>query len=223
MIVIGITGSIGMGKSTAAEMLQRLGVPVHDSDAEVHNLLRYDSPAWPAFAKAFPYFSYPQIYGRKFSWKLWGRGRSPFWRFVKRKALGKIVFKSEAEREKLEAVLHPFVRKAQDDFIRKQRNLDRNIVALDIPLLYETGADLRVDYVMNISAPAHVQAKRVLARPNMTAEKFKAILKRQMPDGEKSARADFVIHSGLGRAHMMKEIRAALAKMKSMTETELAA
>lgn len=214
MIILGITGSIGMGKSTAASMLQHLGIPVHDSDECVHKLLRHDSPAWGAFAAAFPYFSYPQIYGRTWSWKLWRGGFSPWWRSVNRRALGKLVFEDEAKRRKLESVLHPFVRRDQDTFIRSQKNLGREIVALDIPLLFETGAQTRVDYTVNITAPLFIQKERVFRRPNMSAEKFSAILVRQMPDGEKSARADFVIHSGLSRANMMKDLKKILCHVK---------
>ena len=189
-----------MGKSTAGEMLTRLGVPVHDSDAAVHDLLQRNSAAWRALRKAFPFFLYPQIY--KF------RGG------INRKALGKVVFKSTQEREKLEAILHPLVRNSQERFISDNRRLGRDIVALDIPLLFETGADKRVDCVINVSAPAHIQERRVLSRPNMTKEKFQSILKTQMSDGEKCARADFVVHSGLGRAQMMKELKAVLVKIK---------
>lgn len=211
MIVIGLTGSIGMGKSTAGSMLEYLGVPVHDADKTVHELLHFGSEAWAALAAAFPYFSYPQIYGRKHFW-------NPFKetvRFLKRDALGKVVFENAEERQKLENVLHPYVRKAQTEFINQQRGFGREIVALDIPLLFETGADLRVDYTINISAPAFVQAKRVLARPGMTEKKLEGILKRQMPDGEKCARADFVVHSGLGRAQTMKELRQCLATIRA--------
>ena len=203
MIILGITGSIGMGKTTAGSMLEYLGVPVHDADVSVHELLKFDSKAWPALAATFPYFSYPQIYGRRHAWNPFKETE----RFLKREALGKIVFEDEQEREKLESILHPFVRQDQDEFIKQQRSLGKKTVALDIPLLFETGADQRVDYTINISAPSFIQRARVMARPGMSDEKLDAILQRQMPDGEKSARADFVVHSGLGRAHMMKELK----------------
>ncbi len=200
MIVIGLTGSIGMGKTTAAEMLTRLGVPVHDSDFEVHGLLMRGSAAWKDLRKAFPFFLYPQIY--KF------RGG------INRKNLGRLVFANKKDREKLESILHPQVRIAQDRFISDHRRMGNDIVALDIPLLFETGAEKRVDTVINISAPAYIQEKRVLSRPGMTQDKFRAILQTQMSDGEKCARADFVVHSGLGRAQMMKELKAVLVKIK---------
>ena len=216
MIVLGITGSIGMGKTTAGSMLEYLGVPVHDADASVHDLLRFDSKAWTALAAAFPYFSYPQIYGRKHAWNPFKETQ----RFLKRDALGKIVFENEEEREKLESILHPFVRKDQDQFIKYQSNFGKKIAALDIPLLFETGADKRVDYTINISAPSFIQRARVISRPDMSDEKLDAILKRQMPDGEKNARADFVVHSGLGRAVMMKELKQILYTITGEPNTE---
>ena len=218
MIVIGITGSIGMGKSTAGSMFEYLGVPVHDSDAAVHDLLKFGSEAWFALAAAFPFYSYPQIYGRKHYF-------NPFKktvRFLRRDQLGKIVFNNDKEREKLEGILHPLVQKSQKQFINAQQNMGRDIVALDIPLLFETGADARVDYTVNVTAPNFIQRARVLARPNMTEKKFEGILKRQMPDGEKSARADFVVHSGLGRAHMMKDIKKILSIINENNNKQMA-
>lgn len=200
-----------MGKSTAGSMLEYLGVPVHDADAKIHELLRYGSEAWRALAAAFPYFSYPQIYGRKHAWNPF----KPTERYLKRGALGRIVFEDESERLKLEGIMHPFVRKAQDAFIQAQKGLGRDMVALDIPLLFETGADARVDYTVNITAPAFVQHARVLRRSGMDVKKLSAILRRQMPDGEKCARADFVVHSGLGRSVMMKELKAVIVKIRN--------
>ncbi len=210
MIVLGLTGSIGMGKTTAGSMLEYIGVAVHDSDASVHELLRYGSQAWYAVTAAFPYFSYPQIYGRKHFWN----PLKDTQRYLRRDALGKLVFEKDHEREKLEAILHPLVQKSQNEFIKAQERLGRDIVALDISLLFETGADQRVDYTINISAPVFIQKARVLARVGMTQKKLSGILKRQMPDGEKCARADFVVHSGLGRSVMMKELKAAVAKIR---------
>lgn len=214
MIVIGLTGSIGMGKSTAGAMLERLGVPVHDSDAAVHELLRPGSVAWPALTAGFPYSAHPQIYRRAFSFREMLRFSKTRERSIDRAALGRIVFADAAARGKLEAILHPFVQDAQRGFIQRQRALGRKIVALDIPLLFETGAEARVDYTLVVTAPAHVQHARVMARRGMSAEKLKGILARQMPDGEKRARADFVVHSGLGRAYMMREIKTVLQTVK---------
>ncbi len=198
MIILGLTGSIGMGKSTASAMLEHLGVPTHDSDAAVHDLMQPDQPGMNAVRAAFPYFSYPQIY--KIGW--WGRPRT-----LNRQALGKLVFEKPELRETLERIIHPLVREAQRDFIRIQRNLGRDIVALDIPLLFETGADKALHYTINVTAPAHVQRRRVLARSNMSEEKFARILDAQMQDGEKSARADFVVQTGLGRAVTMRQLK----------------
>lgn len=187
-----------MGKSTAAGMLNQMKIPIHDSDAEVHRLLSIDEQARLALAAQFPFYRYFGIYGRKGK-----NGIRPF----NRKKLGKLVFENAKERKKLEKILHPLVRKSQDEFMRTQRNSGADIVALDIPLLFETGAEQRVDYTIAISAPAFIQKERVLSRPNMTSEKFNAILKTQMPDSEKCSRADYVVPSGLGKAHMMKALK----------------
>jgi dephospho-CoA kinase len=218
MIVLGVTGSIGMGKSTIGSMLEFLGVPVHESDHVVREMLKFGSPAWYALAAQFPYFSYPQIYGKRHFF-------NPFKdteRYLKRDVLGKIVFDNENERKKLESVLHPFVKKAQGEFIKRQRAMGKDIVALDIPLLFETGADSRLDYTLVVTAPAFLQANRVLSRPGMTTDKFRGILQSQMPDGEKVARADFVVHSGLGRAYTMKELKKVLHKLRARKQQDAA-
>lgn len=222
MIVIGLTGSIGMGKSSAGAMLEYLGVPVHDSDKSVHALFYWDSPAWKDLKAAFPYHKYPQIYRERWAWALWKNSFSPWWRYIDRKALGKIVFSDEAERLKLEAITHPFVQQKQREFIHAQRQAGKRMVALDIPLLFETGAQNRVDYTVCVTAPAHVQKQRVLARPGMSEEKFHAILARQMPDAEKRARSDYIVHSGLGRAHMMKDVRGVLADITARSRQKRA-
>jgi len=213
MIVLGLTGSIGMGKSTAASMLENMSVPVFDSDAEVHRLLSSDDTAYRALAAQFPFYRYFMIYGRKGK-----NSRRPF----NRKKLGKLVFGNIKERKKLESILHPLVQKAQGEFIRKQRIAGADIVALDIPLLFETGAEQRVDYTINISAPAFVQQQRVLARPNMTQKKFDVILKTQMSDAEKCARADFVVPSGLGKAATMKALKKIIHDLRHKEEEEAA-
>ena len=209
MIIIGLTGSIGMGKSTVAAMMQTLGVPVHDADETVHELLEPGGKGIQPVCAAFPYFEYPQIYGKK-------SGFAP--RPLLRKELGAIVFADDEKRETLENILHPLVQESQTEFMRKHKALGVEIVALDIPLLFETGADQRVDYTINVSAPYEIQRARVLDRPGMTEEKFHAILERQMPDGEKCTRADYVLHTGLGRAHTMKELKTALRNIKENTE-----
>ena len=206
MIILGLTGSIGMGKTSTANMLQTLGVPIHDADEEVHALLAEGGKGNIAVRAAFPYFSYASVYGKKMK-----NGNRP----IDRKALGKIVFENDREREKLENILHPLVREAQTAFIKKHKNMGTYIVALDIPLLFETGADSRVDYVLTVDAPFFMQVARVLGRQNMTHDKFQSILSRQMPNKEKCARSDFVIHTGLGRAHTMKQLKEILNQIKS--------
>lgn len=207
MIVIGLTGSIGMGKSTAASMLERLGVPVHDSDAEVHELLRPGQAGALAVAEEFPYYSYPEIYA----------GLKDGLRPVDRKKLGELVFRDDAARLRLEAALHPLVREGQAAFIRKQAAMGRKMIALDIPLLFETGAETGVDFTITMTAPHFIQRRRVMAREGMDEGKFRAILARQTPDGEKRARADFVVHTGLGRAYTMRQLKAVLRVIKART------
>ena len=197
-----------MGKSVVVAMLEKLGVPTHEADAEVHKLLQPKGKAFRAVKAAFPYFSYAKIYGR--SWK----GAL----YINRKKLGAVVFNSPKERRKLEKILHPLVREAQSEFIRHMRQKGRKIIALDIPLLFEAGSDDLVDVIIVASAPYSIQRRRVLARPGMDEAKFKAILAQQTPDGEKCARADYVIHTGLGRAYAMKELRAALRDIKANTK-----
>lgn len=202
-----------MGKSTAAGMLETLGVPVHDSDAAVHELLAEGGKGNEAVRGAFPYASYTQIYGRKDRFGI---------RSIDRSELGKIVFENSEKREKLEAIIHPLVHESQTEFIRKHKNLGSQLVILDIPLLFETGAESRVDYILTVTAPDFVQKMRVMQRPGMTEEKFAAILARQMPNGEKCARSDFVIHTGLGRAHTMKQLKEALNQIKSKESKHIA-
>lgn len=199
MIVIGLTGSIGMGKSTVAAMLEELGVPVHDSDKTVHELMMPGEAGYNAIVAAFPYFEYPKLYKDK---------------VIDRAALGALVFSDDEKREILESILHPLVRESQQKFIRDQKRIGREMAALDIPLLFETGAEARIDFTIVASAPFHVQKERVLARPGMTEEKFESILSRQIPDAEKCARADFVVHTGLGRAQSMKELKLILNEIK---------
>ncbi len=205
MIVIGLTGSIGMGKSTAAAMLETLKIPVHSADDAVHELLAPGGGAALAVGAAFPYFEFPKIYGRK---------TKSGARAIKRKEFGEIIFKNDKLRKKLENILHPLVQDKQNKFIRSGKNKGLDIIALDIPLLFEAGREEAVDYIIVVTAPYEIQRTRVLARPGMDEDKFQAILKRQMPDGEKCARADYVIHTGLGRAQTMKELKSALADIR---------
>ena len=185
MIVLGLTGSIGMGKSTAARMFAEAGVPVHDSDEAVHRL--YAGAAAPLVEAAFPGTTVDGV--------------------VDRARLGPRVLGDPAALKKLEAIVHPLVRADTDAFLARHRAAGAPLAVLDIPLLFETGGRERVDRVVVVSAPADIQRERVLARPGMTAEKFEQILARQVPDAEKRRLADFVIDTG----HSFEQTRAAIA------------
>lgn len=187
MIVLGLTGSIGMGKSTAAKMLRRLGIPVHDADAAVHRLLAKGGAAVPLIAAAFPG---TVVAGR-----------------VDRPALGAKVFGNPQELRRLEAILHPLVQAATRRFLRRQQARRRQLVVLDIPLLFETGGEKRCDAVIVVTAPRFVQRARVLARPRMTPERFAEVERQQMPDREKRRRADFVIETGHGHRLALRQLR----------------
>lgn len=205
MIVLGLTGSIGMGKTTCAAMFKRLGIPIHDADQQVRALTGPGGEAYSTIQAAFPYFEFPSLYvdDKK-------RGV----RMIDRFKLAKLVFNCDDKRRRLENILHPLVRISQTNFIRAQQNMGQKLVVLDIPLLYETSGDNRVDYVAVASAPYHLQRQRVLCRPGMTEDKFNAILSKQIPDAEKCARADFIIQTGLGRAHSMKRVKEIVLGLK---------
>ncbi|WP_309084213.1 dephospho-CoA kinase [Chelativorans sp.] len=185
MIVIGLTGSIGMGKSTTARMFVEEGVPVHDSDATVHKL--YAGEAAPMVEALFPGTT---INGR-----------------VDREQLAKAVVANAEALRKLENLIHPLVRRDADRFVEEHRRKGTPLVVLDVPLLFETGGTDRVDKVVVVSAPAEVQRRRVLARPGMTEEKFEQILARQVPDVEKRKQADFVIDSSKGMDAARRAVR----------------
>lgn len=185
MIVLGLTGSIGMGKSTTARMFAEAGVPVHDSDETVHRL--YAGKAAPLVEAAFPGTTSGGV--------------------VDRARLGARVLGDAAALKQLEAIIHPLVRADAEAFLAKHRNAGESIAVLDIPLLFETGGRGRVDKVVVVTAPADVQRQRVLARPGMTEEKLASILARQVPDAEKRRLADFVIDTGNG----LEAARAAVA------------
>lgn len=179
MIIIGLTGSIGMGKSTVAGMFERLGVPVFDADAEVRAVQGPGGRALAAIEAAFPGTTHSQG--------------------LHRERLGAHVFGNAAALRRLEGILHPLVAEAQSAFLGAHRQKDA--VILDVPLLFEKGGWKRCHMSVVVSAPLRVQRARVLARPGMTATKFEAILKTQMPDAEKRALADVVIETGRGRRH----------------------
>ena len=194
MIRIGLTGSIGMGKSTAAAVLRRLGLPVHDADAAVHRLMERGGAAVAAVAAAFPGV---EVEGR-----------------IDRARLGAQVLGDDAALKRLEGILHPLVRAEARAFLAKQARLHRPLAVLDIPLLYETGGDKLCDAVIVVSAPAMIQRARVLRRPGMTEEKMQAILARQLPDAEKRRRADFVVQTGLTKGHSLRQLSAIVTLLK---------
>jgi dephospho-CoA kinase len=176
MIVLGLTGSIGMGKSTTAKMFSDAGIPVHDSDETVHRL--YAGAAAPLVEREFPGTVVNGV--------------------VDRAALGRRVIGDKQALKKLEKIIHPLVRADADAFLSRHRAAGAPLAVLDIPLLFETGGGDRVDKVVVVSAPAEVQRERVLARPGMSEEKFAAILASQVADEEKRRQADFVIDTGDG-------------------------
>ena len=192
MIVLGLTGSIGMGKSTAAKMLRMMGVPVHDSDKAVHEALLPRGPSYSAVANIFP--------------SAISKG------MVDRKKLGAIVFADKADLKKLEAILHPAAQASQQKFVRAMQAKGKKVAVLEIPLLFETGAEERVDYTITVTSPAAIQKRRVMKRKNMTEEKFRRIVESQMPDAEKQARADFVVQTGMGYATTFRELSKILKK-----------
>lgn len=180
MRVIGLTGSIAMGKSTTAAMLRRLGIPVHDADAAVHRLTAPKGRAVAAIAARFP-------------------GVVDETGAVDRRLLGPRVFKDPKELKALEAILHPLVKDEEKRFMQRQYREKRRLVVLDIPLLFETRGQGRCDAVWVVSAPRLLQTQRVLRRPGMTGDRLAAVRARQIPDAEKRRRADLVIPTGLGR------------------------
>ncbi len=195
MIVVGLTGSIGMGKSTTAAMFAAEGVPVYDADAEVHALYASGGAAVAPIEAAFP-----------------GVVRDGA---VDRGLLGQRVLGDEPAMKRLEAIVHPLVGATRAGFFEAAKAEGADIVLLDIPLLFETGGERTVDAVVVVSASADVQRKRVLARPGMAPEKLEAILARQKPDADKRAQADFVIDSGEGQESALAQVRQVLAKLRS--------
>jgi dephospho-CoA kinase len=187
MVILGLTGSIGMGKTTAAGMLRDLGVPVCDSDALVHGMLARGGVAVDPVGAAFA-----------------GVVRDGA---VDRAALAAPVFDDQAALRRLEAIIHPLVRLAQGRFLRAQAARRQPLVALDVPLLFESGTHELCDVVAVVTAPAFLQAARVLGRPGMSPERLRGILARQMPDAEKRRRAEFVIQSGAGRRHTLQRFK----------------
>lgn len=200
MIVIGITGSIGMGKTTVAGMLRDLGIPVHDSDECVHRLLAADGGAVGVVGKKFPEALKTDAAGRP---------------FIDRQVLGRIIFADRSKKKELEDILHPMVRAESDKFKAEMRQKAQRAVALDIPLLFETGGEKRVDVTICVSAPRDVQRERVLARPGMTSEKFDRIVAGQLPDAEKRKRAHYVVETGVGLEDTRLQLQKIIDKILS--------
>ena len=190
MIVLGLTGSIGMGKSTTARLFAEEGVPVHDADATVHRL--YSGEAVPLVEAAFP-----------------GVTREGA---IDRKELGKRVLGDKEALARLESIVHPLVRAAEARFLDEARASGAGVAVLDIPLLFETGRNADVDAVVVVSAGAEEQRRRVMERPGMTEEMFASILARQTPDAEKRARADVVIDTSRGIELAREQVRATLRR-----------
>jgi dephospho-CoA kinase len=194
MFILGLTGSLAMGKSTTARFFAEEGVPVHDADAVVHRL--YQGEAVEAIEAAFP--------GTTAGGK------------VDRQKLGARVLGDGAALRRLEAIVHPMVQASEREFLAAAQARGEKVAVLDIPLLYETGGDRRVDAVVVVSAPPEVQRARVLARPGMTVEKLESILAQQLPDVEKRARADFVVDTSQGFDAARAQVRAILDAVATM-------
>jgi dephospho-CoA kinase len=194
MITVGLTGSIGMGKSTTAAMFAAAGAPVYDADAEVHALYAKGGAAVEPVGEAFPGVVVDGA--------------------IDRALLSHRVVGNAEAMKRLEAIVHPLVGGTRVGFFEKAVADGADVVVLDIPLLFETGGEKRVDAVVVVSAPTDVQRQRVLARPGMDEAKLDAILARQMADVEKRARAHFVINTGQGLDHAREQVHAVLAKLR---------
>ena len=192
MIILGLTGSIGMGKTTAANMFADNGVPVYSADEAVHQL--YSGRAAPLIEAAFPG---TVVDGT-----------------VDRTKLSSAVLGKPEALKKLESIIHPLVHEEEAAFLARARADDADIALIDIPLLFETGGQSLVDKVAVVSAPADIQRERVLSRAGMTEAKFEAILARQMPDADKRARADFVIDSSGDFEETRAQIKAIIAELR---------
>jgi len=197
MKVIGLTGSIGMGKSVAANMLRRLGLPVFDSDRAVHDLLNPKGAVFETVALTFP--------------ESWDKKKL----VIDRKKLGEIVFGNAENRQKLESILHPLVWFEQKKFLSAAQKSGAKWAVLDIPLLF--GSERKCDLVICVDAPFLIQRQRVLGRPNMTEEKFFNILEGQMPNLEKKRRADITIDTGLGCAHTFRQLKTLVGQLQKGT------
>lgn len=200
IIVIGLTGSIGMGKSETAKMFERANIAVFDSDAAVHGLMAKNGAAVDRVEAAFT--------GVKGS------------DGIDRKALGARVFGDGAALKKLESILHPMVSAQRQDFFEQMKDQGHDMVVMDVPLLFETDGDQKCDYTVVVSAPAAIQRTRVLARPDMSVEKFENILAKQMPDSEKRQRADFIVQSDQGIGYAETQVGEIIEKIRQKIRIE---
>ncbi|HEX9070865.1 MAG TPA: dephospho-CoA kinase [Pseudolabrys sp.] len=198
MFILGLTGSLGMGKSATAKMFAEQGVPVHDADAAVHQL--YESEATPLIEAAFPGTT--------------GGGK------VNRDKLAQQVLGDTDAIKKLEAIVHPLVRNAEERFLTEAERKGATVAVLDIPLLFETGGDKRCDAVVVVSSPPDVQRARAFERPGMTEQKFAAVLAKQMPDADKRAMADFVVDTSKGFDAARAQVRDILARVVTMPKRQ---
>ena len=196
MVIVGLTGSIGMGKSTAAKMLRQMGVPVYDADAAVHALQAPGGIALPPIEAAFPGVVKNGV--------------------LDRQALGARVFGNKEALRKLEAIVHPLVGQKQRAFLKRAAQRGALLVVLDIPLLFEGRGERRVDGTLVVTAPGFLQQRRVLARPGMTQEKFAGILRQQVPDQIKRRKATFVIPTGMGMAPTRAALQRAVDRLKQL-------
>ena len=194
MLTLGLTGSIGMGKTETAKMFVRLGVPVFDADATVHRLYEAGGAAVDAVEEAFPGVTVDGA--------------------VDRQALGQRVLSDHEAISKLEAIVHPLVGEARNRFLEDAALGGADMVVLDIPLLFETNGEGRVDKIVVVSAPAEVQRSRVLERAGMTPEKLDAILAKQMPDAEKRRRADFVVMTDKGLDDAFEQVKSIVDSLR---------
>src|SRR5262249_16806056 len=194
MVIVGLTGSIGMGKSTAAKMLRQMGVPVYDAEAVVHALQAPGRAALAPIEKAFPGVVKEGV--------------------LDRQALGARVFGNKQALRRLEAIVHPLVAQRQRAFLRRAAQRGEKLVVLDIPLLFEGLGERRVDATLVVSAPSFLQRARVMARPGMTSDRLAGILRQQVPDAAKRRKADIVIPTGLGLAPTRIALARAVTQLK---------
>ena len=202
MLLVGLTGSIGMGKSKSAELFEAEGLPVYDADASVHALYEKGGAAVAPLSEHFPEAIKDGA--------------------VDRTILGKLVLHDGEMLQKLESIVHPLAGKMQKDFLEMQEAASKKAVILDIPLLLEKKAEGLVDVVVVVSTTPEVQKQRVLKRPGMTEEKYRAILSKQMPDVEKREKADFVVDSTISVADAQSQIRDIISRLDDIPARALA-